>query len=616
MALINPVILLQLNIRQPQDYFVLDSAGIWKYSTLSNIYAGIDSEITENMPVLKIVGIGDVSVNGLTLPEITTFTNTIDGRAIALSAEPSFLFDGENDVLYLRCDNNYNPPLIYNVQIGAIFAYADKPYFDYVNDVNYLPDLKGIPKLKNRKDAIFFEQLKFDSIIQEINNADYRNDDKRTSNLFGSLAEYYVGDKDQEFSEFTKIYDARVTQYKFDRESLYLTMRDARKTLQNRIPVNYIDPDVYTDAEEYADSTPAPILYGAVTDVPCISLDEQADPIPANYRFLFADASVFDYDVSSAVAKVDGIVIPGATINGTTGLISIPAADYTPGKQVTYTGFGIIDNTTTLFNQLDIVKHLLVNYAGIVYNSNNFNITEYEAEKLKAPDIGIAIYQNTTVIDVLQQIAATTAAGFIRQGNGLFTWRTFDSAADPVIQIRNSDWLQYPQLTGNVDEVLTSATVKYDQSYSSGKWKRATDSSQEGIVKGKFNISKNKEFDSLYITSNAALLFAADIMSRSSSVREIVTAAIPLSFIGETEIGKNAEIEFNHVDNTEFVGVYKAEILEVNPDVRTQKIFITFRLFEELAAFTDLAPNGGIVTENDVFFVLEDGTTFFIEEGA
>ena len=89
-----PLILNQLIIPQPWLKFIVDSAGIYKFSTLTNVYLGIDPEITENFPLLDTIGIGAVVVDGVSLTEITSYTNTIDGRAAALAAGPGFIFDG------------------------------------------------------------------------------------------------------------------------------------------------------------------------------------------------------------------------------------------------------------------------------------------------------------------------------------------------------------------------------------------------------------------------------------------------------------------------------------------------------------------------------------------
>lgn len=608
-----PVILLQLSISQPWNDFIVDSAGIWKFRTLNNTYTGIDTEITENFPTLIVVGISDVKVGGISLPEITSYTDTIDGRASALSAQPSFIFDGTNDILYCRFNTNYDPPLGLDIDIGAIFALSDKAYYDNVNNINYVPDLKNTPNFNQRKDPIFFEQLRFDAFTQNINNSDYRYDDKRDANIFGSLAEYYLGTTALAFSNFDKIFTGRAGKYAFNRDTWTLAIRDSRKALNNKIPINFISDTTYPNADDYASSTPLPLLYGVVIDVPCISLDENDTSPPANYRFAFADTNDFTVNVTSTQVKVDGNpVTPSVAPNGTTGLFSLSSSDYTPGQTVTYSGGGIIDGTTVL-NQLDIAKHLLVNYANIPYTTANFNTTEWASETTKAKDMGIAIYQTTSVIKAIQLLAQSSAAGFLRQPDGLFTWRTFDSTSDPIIQVRNDDYLDDPRLEGDIEEVLATATVKYDKSYSSGRWKRQTDSSEENQVNGDFGIFTNKEFDTQHITSANALSFAQDIMSRSQTVREIIELAVP-SWFAQAEIGQNIEIELDHTDDTSWIGILKCEVLEFLPDIGNGRVRYKIRVFEELDNFTEVGPDTGLLTEAGEFYLTQSENYLVQEE--
>ena len=611
-----PVVLLQLNIRQLWNAFIVDSAGIWKFSTLTNVYSGIDTDLTDGFPTLTVVGVGDVIVNGVSLPEITSYTNTIDGRATALAAEPSFIFDGVNDVLYCRFNDDYDPPTALEINIGVIFALSDIAYYDYVNNVNYAADLDNTPSFPQKKDPIFFNELSFEGFVQNINNTAYQYDDKKDSNIFGALAEYYIGTTELQFEFFEKIYVGRVAQSSFTRDKWILKIRDSRKALTNKVPISFIDPAVYTDADDYALSTPAPILYGNVVDVPCLSLNENQSPAPSTYTFLFGDASTFDLYVTGAVIKVDGnVVTPASGPSGTTGLFTLNAADYEPGQTVTYTGGGILDSTPSLItNQLDIAKHLLANYADIPYTASNFNTTEWDAETLLASDnIGVAITEVTTVIKVIQQLAATSAAGFLRQPDGLLTWRSVDESADPLETITNNDWLDDPRLDNNAEEVLTSATVRYNRSVDRDLWERVTDDSKETEVSARFNVFRNREFDTLYTSSTDALLFAQDIMSRSDNVRDIITGTVGLQFLSP-EIGQNVQIELNHSDGSEWLGFLKCEVLETLPDIRNGRLRLVLRAFEELGEFIDLAPDGGLVTESDVFIVLEDNTTFFVEE--
>jgi len=599
----HPVIALQVGIRQTQTFWLVDSAGIWMYD-LRGTYSDFDTDLTDGAPTLPVVSVNSVTVDGTDLTEVTSYTNTIDGRATALATAASFIYDDVNDIIYARFDALYNPPLIYDINIGAVLGLSDNKYYDYVNGVNYSPDLENTPQFPQRKDPIFFQQMQFDSFVQNIDNSDYSYDDRKGSNLFGSTADYYLGTKDLAFEYFEKIYEGRVIKSAFQSSGTWaLSIRDSRKALSNTIANNYIDGTVYTDADDYALSTPAPILYGMVTGVKCISLQEEQTGSPSTYAFLFADASVYDYYVSGAVIKVDGAAVtPSTAPDGSTGLFALAVADYDPGQEVTYTGGGIVDGSAVLIdNQLDIAQHLLENFASISYTGNNFNTAEWTIEQTKASDnIGVAIIDGTTtVISVLEELAQTSAAGFLRQPDGLLTWRTFDADNLPIATIKTDDWLDDPRLDNDADQVISKAGVKYDQDVSSGLWLREIDDSKEAAVKGTYDTNRSKEFETLYTDSADALLFAQDIMNKSDAVRDIITGTVRLEFI-EPEIGQNVQIELDHTNGTSWLGKLKCEVLESIPDIRNGRLRLVLRAFEVLTDFTYVHDFNGDST-TDIF---------------
>lgn len=606
----SPVILNQLNIPEPWQYFILDSAGIWKFSTLTNVYTGIDTEVTENFPLLDTIAIGQVIVDGASLPEITSYTNTIDGRATALAGAAGFIFDGPNDILYCRFNTNYDPPLALRVSLGIILPSANKAYYDYVNDINYSPDLKNTPGMKTSKDPLFFDKVKLNQFTQNFNNVDYRFDDKKDAGIFNGNSVYFLGTTDLAFSFFEKIYTGKVSKYTYTPGLWNLSIKDGRSGLTNTIPPNFANQTTYPDMDDYGKSTPLPLLYGKITGVRCISLDEEASP--ANFRFAFADINDFNVDVTGAIIKVNGVITTASVApSGTTGIFSIATANYSKGQIVTYSADGGIIDGSTLTNQLDIAKHLIVNYAGIPFDANRFNLVEWAAETLTAPDSGLAIVKRSTVLKSLELLQKQNLAGFIVQLDGLLTWRTFDSTADPVIQIKQTDWIgQIPDVVGDAEQVLSSATIKYDQDLTAGRWTRAIDTDSEVIVGQSYGIEKNKEFDTNHVTEAEALVTAGQIMDKSATVQNIFTGTVPLWFF-DAEIGLNAEIEVDRPNGVSWFGVLKCEILEVDPNISAGQLTIVFRAFESLGAFT---ANKRKITEAGLVKITEDGLIKITEE--
>ena len=101
-------------------------------------------------------------------------------------------------------------------------------------------------------------------------------------------------------------------------------------------------------------------------------------------------------------------------------------------------------------------------------------------------------------------------------------------------------------------------------------------------------------------------------MSRSGDIRDIITFTVPIWFF-QADIGQNIELELNHTNDTEWLGILKCEVLQVLPDLSVNEVTYVVRAFEELSEFTDLAPEGGLGSQDEFFFVTQDDI-FMIEQ--
>ena len=203
---LNKILLLIFGLKRLWPHWITDSAGVW-YFDFNGVFSNIDSDLADELATLitfDVNNVNQVVVSGVELLEVTSYTNTIAGRATALATTPSYIWDDDNDILYIRA-TDWNPPLVYSISIGVSVNVADQKYIDEVNEVVFTPDLIGIPSLSERKDPLFYQRLAFDEFTQNLNNAQRRYDELKEFNLFGARADYYLGDEDKAFSTFTQV---------------------------------------------------------------------------------------------------------------------------------------------------------------------------------------------------------------------------------------------------------------------------------------------------------------------------------------------------------------------------------------------------------------------------
>jgi hypothetical protein len=293
---------------------------------------------------------------------------------------------------------------------------------------------------------------------------------------------------------------------------------------------------------------------------------------------------------------MDGTDKTGQVINfsASAGTFQLPAAHYTVGKDVTFTGQGYVDGSSIVIeNPLDIILDIMANYLNIAYTSTTFNTTEWDATTLLVNNIGLAVQKRTAEIEVLRNISGKTGIGFLLERDGRYTARKYNADANPVLTVYQHQWIGEPDIKASTEEVLTSATVKYNKSLNKDTWQSVTDDSQEGMINSKFDLYRDYEgdgFESLFVTEDDALEHAQEIMSKSNDVEITITGILKDSYVDLTQVkvGLNAQIEVNRLTKgvySEWLGKMKCEILEVDPDFQNRTVKIKFRRIEDLESF-------------------------------
>jgi hypothetical protein len=604
----NKVLLFQLAFRAVQDTWITDSGGIWCIP-FQQTYTPVDSDLIDELPVKTYYNVISVSYNGIDLVQVTSYTDTIDGRATALAAEPSFIWDNTNKNLYIRL-SDYDDPRFWTVFIGVAEHISTQSFDDAANRLLYREDIKNSPSLSEEKDPLFFQKISFDTFSVTINNAGRKYDYLTDNRIFGQVGQYFWGEEGAAFSTFDQVKEAKVQTYQFRNDDVILRLVDSRASLSKTVPTNTLNQTDYTDLKDEFIGTPKPLVYGQVKDLLCIPLDDNTTQ--TNYTFMIADTEFHNIKSTGYTVYMDGTDKTAQVLNfsASAGTFQLPAAHYDIGKDVTFTGGGYVVGAAVIENPLDIIKDLMTNYLDIAYSSTQFNTTEWEATEALLDNYAIAIQERISVIGVIEKISSGSGAGFLLERDGKYTARYFDADANPVLTIHENQWLEDPIVIGDETELLTSATVEYNQSINKDTFEAYTDATKEETVYSEFGLYRDRVFTTGYSTATGAQNFAESIMLRSDDIALTISGTVSEKYIDLTEvkIGLIAQIEVNRQTSccawSEWLGKMRCEILGVYPDLSNRTVELKLRKIESVDQFKLSRYR---ITEDGNYRITEDG---------
>lgn len=602
------VLLLNIGFRAIQNQWFADSGGIWCIPFRAT-YPEMNSTLLADLTQKNYLTINSVTYQGGDLQQVTSWTDTVDGRATALSSEKSFIWDTAKKNLYIRLEN-YDDPRVYTIFIGVAISLSDQSYDDTVNSILFREDIISLPDLSESKDPLFFDKLSFPEFTIKLNNAGRKYDYLTDNRIFNQSVQHYWGDPTQAFSTFDQINEAKITTYQFDDDEVSLRAIDGRASLSRAVPPNNLTVADYPDLSDDYIGQPKPLVYGQVRNLPCIPLDDGTTQ--TNYTFMIADTEFHNIKSTGYTIYMDGTDKTAQVLNfsASAGTFQLPAVHYDVGKDVTFTGGGYVEGAAVIENPLDIIEDLFENYLFITYSATSFNTTEWAATKALLGNIAFAVQEKRSIIGIIEDICAGTGLGFLLERDGRYTGRYYDPTAAPVLTVHENQWMDEPIIVGKEEEILTSATVKYNQGINNEKWSRYTDDSQEEDIYAKFGIYRNREFETLYSSSTDAQAFAESIMERSNDVGFTIAGTLKDMYVDLTEvkIGKIAQIEVNRQVTknswSTWLGKMKCEIIGVYPDLKERKCEIIFRRIEDI---DDFALSEYRITEADNFRITEDG---------
>ena len=206
--------------------------------------------------------------------------------------------------------------------------------------------------------------------------------------------------------------------------------------------------------------------------------------------------------------------------------------DNTKGLRKVYVT-GVMRNLT---NPADIIVDLNARLANIQYNSTNYNMTEWEAEKASLADVSLYMDNSKSLYDWISLLQSGSTWGFRYEDSGKRTIRlddpdrtqiTFSDGTTIItpVEIRNSDI----PVNQNADLYATSCIVKYGYNHRTQSYSQVENTDYKDAVLQEHRIEKIITLESLLTSKADAEEKALRIMQDQSKVRPIITLELEVS---------------------------------------------------------------------------------------
>lgn len=594
------VTLFEIDLSETIPFWICEEAGIWKYKLTNFIansslsfengsfcYGNFKGGGTENTGTNSLIkSVGSLTVDAVAYIAVTSMADL-------RSTNNSFYYDGST-VIHVHFNGNATPYKFSSITAGIISRFSD--YDFYYNNEYVSGKIQSIPQISISQDKINYGLQTYDGGAVTLLNTDGGFDSFVTQSLFGQVARIKLGGTTLSSSEFKTLYTGFVQDVDSNEDETTIQLADNRQKLSRKLPVRFFNDTTFPNISDDNNGKPIPLHWGAVTKAEafCINDDEGG---AANYKFVIADITKHSIKAVTAVYVNDTVLgaLP-ALVNDTTDNVAyflIPTASYDPGQDVTWTGSGF-DNSltrngsgTVISNNMDIVKDILADYADTPYNATNYDTTAWSAIT-GVTCSQVSIFDLTPINEILEKLARSSLVTIIQSGDGKWTGKKQDQTAAFVLRLRQDEVFNPVQVSYKGEELLASATIKYD------KEKEYTDTSQETAIYNEYLTRPNGAIETFIATYADAKATAEELVEMFKTIRPEFTIETSIA-AAEVELFDVIVAEINRQQKTWF-GNVKLEIWGISYNLNDYKITLRARYIEN---YDEIDVTTGAVWEDD-----------------
>jgi len=243
-----------------------------------------------------------------------------------------------------------------------------------------------------------------------------------------------------------------------------------------------------------------------------------------------------------------------------------------------------IQYTCTNKNALDAIVEILVSAYSVIYNETYFDTTAWAAAKANAPNITIDMKKPGAVIDLIEDICASTFGLFLIGPDNRYSFKIVDTSTTALTTIVHTDILNRHSIKYDPSEVISSVKVGYNKNWDSdyvSPYTFVTDTSAEAAIYLKYKTYNQKTFYTLLNTATAASTYATNILNYAKDVHGIGELVVPMKYYGYNVADiVNAEItrETTPMLGSAMTSVTKLEITSKAYNLRDGTITFGYRV--------------------------------------
>ena len=439
--------------------------------------------------------------------------------------EESFFFDSVNQILYIHVTHTENP-FAQAIETGLLFGYcSDK--VRYFGNQEYKPILLSIPTISQSADPLQYDIMAFSggSVVLS-NDGEFDTFEK----LYGNTIRLKIGKEGDDYTDLITIFSGYIKDYTTTTKDITIDIGDNREKLQIEYPTQVFD--ALTGQAEDSNGQIIPDGYGTVIHVPAYPIAINSGTVTFQWgSFVTSITQVYveQDDKISAVSHANFLTDGSFTLTDANAYVD---GDNTKGLRKVYVT-GVMRNLT---NPADIIVDLNSRLANIQYNSTNYNITEWEAEKTDLADVSLYMDESKSLYDWISLLQSGSTWGFRYEDSGKRTIRrddpdratiTFDDGTTLItpVEIRNSDI----PIDQNAELYATSCIVKYGYNHRTQSYSQVENTDYKDAVLQEHRIEKILTIESLLTNKTDAEAKALRIMQDQSKVRPIITLELEVS---------------------------------------------------------------------------------------
>jgi hypothetical protein len=275
-------------------------------------------------------------------------------------------------------------------------------------------------------------------------------------------------------------------------------------------------------------------------------------------------------------------------------------------------------------NPVDVITDLNLRYLGVQYIAGEYDTTEWAAAKAALSNIGIYIDSQTELYELIRKLQGGANVGFRYEfeADGERTARVDDWERDSSFHIAREDIANIEDVEVTTDSDLLAATVKvnYGHDYAEDEDLSVIDTSKKTAVQLSYRQEPQLEFDTLLQTQELAAACALLKAEKYSTARMIATVKVMGSSLLSLRIYDTGIIELvpigydqdaaTIIGSRRWVGVWRAIILGINPDISTETNDVTLALIE------DVTDTVSLLTESagELFYLTDDDGMMLLTE--